>query len=340
MFSFRKILVKAIGISLITAACVEPISFESNPAGNQLIVNGKITNADGPYEVLLNKTAQNAPFPVPMSGAQVTLYNERGQQDLFLEQESGLYRTGKLIQGQPGDTYYIEIVLADGTTYRSLPETMPGAIGQDSAYYEVVKEEVVSESGILFEDRVVKVYTDTQLPAEASSLYLKWEVQSVYSVTTKVSSPLGDQIVYCYFYEYPNAQDILLFNRQALSEGNKLQRQWVATREVDYSFLERHYFNVIQSSITRRAYDYWDQVRQLSNRTGSIFDTPPGLAKGNVYNVDDAEEQVLGYFEAALVDTARFFLNRRNIPFNIGSTCQCNQCYELPDFTYDRPGYF
>lgn len=341
MLSFRKyVSTLFFGLGLLANACVEPIDFETDPVGGQLIVTGRVTNAKGAYEITLKKTDQSKSFPVPVGGAQVTLRNEQGREEAFQEQEGGVYRTAGQVQGQPGETYDVEIVLTDGTTYRSQPETMPTAIGKDSAYYEVVKEEVVSESGVLFEDRVVKAYTDTQLPANAPSLYLKWDVETVYSVTTIFRSPLGTEIVFCYFYNYPNAQEILLFNRRELSEGNMLERQLVATRDIDFSFLERHYFNVIQSSLTAGAYEYWRQVGQLSNRTGSVFDTPPGLVKGNIYNVEDAEEQVLGYFEATLMDTARFFLNRTDIKFNISSTCQCDVCSDLPSVRFDAPSYF
>ena len=329
-----------IGLSLVTAACVEPISFETDPMGNQLIVDGSVTNSVGTYELVLKRTDQEKAFPVPVVGAQVTLRNSQGQQEVFQEQAGGVYRTAGAIQGQPGETYEVEIILADGTTYRSRPETMPTAIGKDSAYYEVARQEKVSDSGVLFEDRVVEVYVDTQLPENAPSLYLKWDVETVYSVTTIIRSPLGDRIIYCFFYGYPNAQEIQLFNRQELPAGNLLPGQLLATREVDFSFLERHYFNVIQSSLTPEAYEYWRQVGELSNRTGSVFDTPPGLVQGNIYNVENDQEPVLGYFAATQVDTARFFLNRQNIPFNIGSTCQCSACGELPGVRFDRPSYF
>ncbi len=325
-------------IGLINA-CVEPIDFETEPVGGQLIVTGSVTNAKGTYEVTLKKTDQLEAFPVPIGGAQVTLRDDRGQQE-ELQGQDGVYRTAGQIQGQPGDTYELEIVLSDGTTYRSRPETMPTAIGKDSAYFRVAKEEVVSESGVLFEDRVVEVYVDTQLPENAPSLYLKWDVETVYSVTTIVRSPLSTNITYCFFYGYPNAQEIQLFNRQELPAGSSLSGQLLATREVDFSFLERHYFNVIQSSLTPEAYEYWRQVSELSNRTGSVFNTPPGLVQGNIYNVEDEQEQVLGYFEATQVDTTRFFLNRQDIPFIIGSTCQCSACGELPGVRFDRPSYF
>ncbi|MGB3779540.1 MAG: DUF4249 domain-containing protein [Tunicatimonas sp.] len=341
MKDFRKFIrTLVIGLVLLTNACVEPIAFDTDPVGGQLIVTGRITNAPGGYEITLKRTDQSEAFPVPVNGAQVTLRDDQGQQETFQGQGAGVYRTAGQIQGQPGETYEIEITLFDGTVYRSRPETMSTAIGKDSVYYEVAKEELVSESGVLFEDRVVRAYVDTQLPANAPLLYLKWDVETVYSVTTINRSPLGTQITYCYFYNYPDAQEILLFNRRELPEGNTLKRQLVAAREIDFSFLERHYFNVIQSSLTPGAYDYWNQVGQLSNRTGSVFDTPPGLVSGNIYNVEDAEEPVLGYFETSLVDTARFFLNRQDIPFIIGSTCQCTACSDLPGVRFDRPSYF
>ena len=360
MISFRKSIgILLFGLGLLINACVEPIDFEKDPAGGQLIVTGSITNAQGNYAVTLKRTTREKAFPVPVGGAQVTLRDDRGQQEPLQEQAGGAYQTSGLIRGQPGGTYILEIVLTDGTTYRSRPETMPTAIGRDSAYYEVAKREKVSDSGVLFEDRVVEIYVDTQLPENEPLLYLKWDLETVYSVTTIIYGQLSTEVTFCYFFDYPNAQAIQLFNRRELPEGNVLQKQFLGARELDYSFLERHYFNVIQSSLTAGAYNYWRQVGQVSNRTGSVFDTPPGLVQGNIYNVEDTEEQVLGYFEATRVDTARFFLNRTDIPFNVsancpctpffsnsdiqfrvGSPCPCTRCDELPNVRFDPPSYF
>lgn len=330
----------SIVLCIITVGCVEIIEFETEREGNRLIVDGQITNTSGPHHLRLSLTADNERVPMPFSAAKVTIFNDLGQQEDFREPEQGSYMLeGNIVKGEAGRTYYIEIELHDGTVYRSEPETMPSATAKDSSYYEIVKEEEVSEYGVVIEERLVRIYIDSDIPQIEGSLYLRWNVEEVFSNTTIIPGPAGWQIIYCYIYGYPNAQNIVLFNGEEL-QNTKIERQLLATREIDYSFLERHYFNVIQYSMTAQAYRYWFHVDQVTNRTGSIFDTPPGLVTGNIYNVKDATEEVLGYFGASLVDTTRFFLTKRDIPFNIGSRCNCTTCLQIPGSTLEGPEYF
>ncbi len=324
----------------ICAGCVEVIDFETERIGNRLIVDGQITNAAGPHQMKLSMTADEERVPIPLSDAQITLFDDTGQQEDFEETKPGNYTLeGKQVKGQAGRTYYIQIKLKDGSVYRSEPETMPGVLAQDSAYYEVVREEEVSDYGVVIKKRLVKIYMDSDIPPSETPLYLRWNVEEVFSNTTIIPGPIITKIIYCYFYGYPDQPNIILFNGEELQD-TKIERQLMASRKIDFSFLERHYFNVIQYAITPDAYQYWNQVDQVTNSTGSIFDTPPGLVRGNVHKLDDDTEEVLGYFGASLVDTTRFFLTRRDIPFNIGSTCNCRTCLEIPGSTLDKPDYF
>jgi len=104
---------------------------------------------------------------------------------------------------------------------------------------------------------------------------------------------------------------------------------------------------------TKEAYAYWDKVNEIAYLTGSIFDTPPAPIKGNIYNIKNEEEIVLGYFEVSSVDTLRMWTNRNDLnPLAIYDRCNdeylyqawnddaCRDCLVLDNASTERPYYW
>lgn len=70
----------------------------------------------------------------PASNAAVAFVDGSGQRISLREAEPGYYITDSAFFGIPGETYTLEVVLADGTEYRSSEETMPVPAVIDSIY--------------------------------------------------------------------------------------------------------------------------------------------------------------------------------------------------------------
>ncbi|WP_461056141.1 DUF4249 domain-containing protein [Spirosoma arcticum] len=73
-----------------------------------------------------------------------------------------------------------------------------------------------------------------------------------------------------------------------------------------------------QSSLTADAYRYFTLFQQQTQNTGGLADTPPTALIGNIRNVADPNEAVVGYFSASSIATLRYWLDRKDaygIPF-------------------------
>lgn len=67
-----------------------------------------------------------------------------------------------------------------------------------------------------------------------------------------------------------------------------------------------------QSSLTASAYQFYQQLDQQSQKSGGVADTPATLLAGNIRNVADSHETVVGVFTASSVATKRYWLDRRD----------------------------
>ena len=302
------------------SACVDQIKFEeaSDIKDFPLIIEGKVTLGKGPFLVKISRF--NGDIPAAVENAEVFLLNGKGEKEPFLYSDEGIYKAkGEVIQGEIGESYQLEILL-NGKHYLSRPEIMPTPARLDSLSVETADKEVGVTGGFLLQT-FVNVNINATLPVVEDGPFLRWTVREAWKLTeTQSPNPLARPKV-CYFEGKIRPQSPLLFN------GNQvLTRELVNfpffDRLADWSFGERHVFYVQQSTTTAGAFDYWQDVDLVVNQNGSIFDAPPAALPGNVYNVDDSLELVLGYFEAAAVDTLNFPVYKFDLaPFDVVERC-------------------
>ena len=146
----------------------------------------------------------------------------------------------------------------------------------------------------------------------------------------------------CFVTDDIDLDQVVIVNSDEVA-SNYLQNQRVITREVDYRFGFRYCIYVVQQSITESAFNYWSAIGSEFERTGNIFETPPSVIRGNLYNPEDESEIVLGYFGAAASDTIRRLVESRELGivekycrFNRRSDI-CGNCTLIPNSTTIRP---
>lgn len=67
-----------------------------------------------------------------------------------------------------------------------------------------------------------------------------------------------------------------------------------------------------QAALNPSAYQYYKQLQDQTQKTGSLADTPPAALAGNVHNVTNSQEGVVGYFTASSVSATRYWLDRKD----------------------------
>ena len=108
-YSFR-LLLAFVTLVLLTY-CQRVINIDLNSAAPRIVIDALITDRPGPYTILITKSGSyfNQPVLPPVTGAEVTIANDRGTIDTLLETKPGLYMT-KNLRGIPGITYTLKVI--------------------------------------------------------------------------------------------------------------------------------------------------------------------------------------------------------------------------------------
>jgi hypothetical protein len=335
---------------LLLSSCLSPIEVDTIKRGGVLTVEGQVSTIADQNYIKLGHTAETDRLPIPLSGAFVTLLDDIGNNYIYQEDAyvSGSYLLSGF-EGVPGRSYHVQIISPSGETYESVPETMPLESGQLVTDYEIVREDYTDGEGLISVEAFVKILCNATLPSTEEPAYLRWSIQEDFLLSpTDFPDPFGQIPPPCFISQNADPQSIVLINGSDVNTPT-IENLIIGSRIVDYSFHEKHYFTTYQSSITRNAHEYWRQVDLLANQTGSIFDTPPAEIKGNIFNVNDTEEQVFGYFQAANQAQDRFYLLPFDFPFPLlMSSCtyywyiveypaRCLDCLTARNSSYKRP---
>ncbi len=338
---------------ILVSGCLTPITIDTDKMGGSIIISGQVSSLNDRNIVQIGTSSQDARLPFPLSGAVVQLSDGFGNSFFYSESAPGTYKFENF-SGIPGITYYLRVTLPDGRIYESGSEQMPEAVGTISASFIVANEEYIDGEGTPGNQNFVRIYNNSNLSEVSSKSYLRWSVEETFIISpTDYPDISGSIPPPCFVTENIDPQRIVLFDK-TISTSTSIQDQFLGRRIIDYSFLEKHYFSCFQTALTADAYEYWRKVNILANQVGSIFDTPPAKITGNIRNVTNNSEEVLGYFQAVneSYDRIVIFPSMLDVPiefkkcdfngnFNpLDYPPRCFDCLRVRNSTYDRPAWF
>jgi hypothetical protein len=94
------------------------------------------------------------------------------------------------------------------------------------------------------------------------------------------------------------------------TNGNPIIKKSVA--HIPYYQTTPCVVHIRQESISKDAFDYFDQLQQQTEKVGGVADLPPTILGGNVHNTARANEVVVGYFSASAVALRPYYLDRKD----------------------------
>ncbi|MCG8579530.1 MAG: DUF4249 domain-containing protein, partial [Bacteroidales bacterium] len=75
----------------------------------------------------------------------------------------------------------------------------------------------------------------------------------------------------------------------------------------------RYSVNIKQLTISKQEYEFWNKLKISTEDIGDVFGVQPFSITGNIKNINDGKEPVLGYFQTGSVTSERLFIDRREV---------------------------
>lgn len=305
---------------LIASSCVEPYDVSGYEFEKVLVVDARFTNEQTAHYVKLNFTRDPEDYKSePMSGAQVWITDNEGNEITFKESESGTYLTDSSVAGVAGRIYQLSISTSEGQLYQSKAVRLLASPPIDSVY-AIYEERIVSDAeGI---KRGIQFFLDTH-DETGQARFLKYEWDETYEVRapypalyqyeSSVDSAifLEEQVNVC--YASSQSSQIILASSANLSEpklsGVDVRYISDQTDQLKYAYS----ILVTQYAINAEAYNFYREIVENNQSTGSLFGKQLGAIIGNITNTENQEEIVLGFFEVSGVTKERIFVSYQDL---------------------------
>lgn len=307
---YHIIIVMCLGFLLLTPGCIEPYDPEIERYEDIMVVDGLYTNADEPMYVRISRSSSYyAQIEDMVSGAFVAIADDAGNVELYTEISSGFYKLGKgKMKGEVGKSYKLVIETMDGNRYETDFEEIKKPIEIDSVYYES-KADISAPS--LYNASKVTFYIDSE-DEEGTTQYYSWDWTETWQYETPHYKPGYEDRKICWRNFHSNS--IVISNTGNLREDYNYKKE-LYTIDGTSSRLHVNYSSLIrQYSISGKTYEFLKKLQELSEQSGSLFDSPPNPVVGNIENVDDPYEPVLGYFQVSGVSEKRIFVSNKELP--------------------------
>jgi len=300
----------------LLCTCIDPYSPKLGGYESLLVVDGLVTDENMSYTISLSRTIQeqNA-IPTAVSDATLFITDENGSNTYLRSLGKGKYQTDSLeFKGIIGKTYILHINTADGNEYESEPCMMLSVPEIDTIYFakdqELINNGTESQEG-------VRIYLDTA--EEVENNYFRWDFEETWKF--KIPSPkkfdyisedtiAAVAVVKEYCWKNRKSDDILIHFAYAVESARIEQKpiNFIATDQSDrlliqYSILIRQY------SISKKEYDFWDNLKGVNESGGDIFALQPFPVISNIRNINNPKERVLGYFQVSAVKQKRKYIS-------------------------------
>lgn len=332
------------------SACIDEIKLNVDTEQRTLVVDGFVTDNLGDFQLKLSQSSVigigNDNILDPESGARVTLLDTDGGSYPYteLEEDAGIYRL-EAFKAERDKFYFIDIVLQNGKHYQSKPSKLRSSSKIDDISYTVSENTFRNNVGDLVTEEQITLKIDTDVRDAVQPPFLRWRVEGEYVIREGGGVNLNPKR--CFVTNNLDQNVVSVFDARELSEGT-LKNQEIASTILNFRFTEQFCFHISQYSISEEEFDYWNNIKEVIEINGSLFDPPPGTVIGNIRNIEDPNEIAVGYFSVASIFSLRDFVNGDELGSSIAPKCNrwreipfgCDNCLKLNNSTTEVPDYW
>ncbi|RZA01600.1 MAG: DUF4249 domain-containing protein [Sphingobacteriaceae bacterium] len=290
--------------------CQKPIDIKTTATNyNILVVEGLINVADS-TKISLSRTVTigNKTTANPEQGATVTIETAQATIATLKEIVKGTYAT-PVLNLDKTQKYRVRVKLSNGKVYLS-------------DLVEVKVTQPIDSVGYTIKSDGVQVYANTHDDSNNSRYYL-YNFTETYKFNTFARSFLiydkglrerttAEDIHTC--FATTSSNNIVLYSTANLTQDVAYQAPITFHQSTSEKISIRYTILLTQTAVTKEAYRFWENLKTSTESLGSIFDAQPSQLVGNIHNIANANEPVIGYISAGTTQTKRIFIDRKELP--------------------------
>lgn len=306
----KKILYYSI-IAILFIACKKPYNpAVINSPKSYLVVEGVI-NADDTTKIVLSKSVNlsTAGTSNPVLNATLSVEGDDNSIYNLVEEGNGAYMlTGVSLNNS--SKYRLRMKLEDGRQYIS--------------DFEQVKLTPPIESiGFKVQGSGLEIYANTH-DLNNNTHYYRFEYNETWAFHAKYHSnweamgvdvqirPEANDIYHCFAGNASST--IILGSSEKLSSDVLFQQPITAIDSTSEKVETKYSILVKEYALSADAYKFYTNIKKNTEKLGSIFDAEPSQISGNIHNVTDATETVIGFMGVGTVQSKRIFITAEQLP--------------------------
>jgi hypothetical protein len=327
-------LVLLYSLTAVFQSCIKPFEPSyKDTSTDKYVVQGLLTSEEGWHEVNVSKTSSvDEALYMPVQFCEVTIEDEFGNAFELENIFGGTY--GIWMNQQDlviGRGYQLRVKTPDGDFLESKLEYMTDGPEVLTPGYEIEKHPVQDIGDFL---DGLQFYIDLKADDHHSHFYRwqlieTWEYHSrypqefYYDGEVQQISPPDSSEFYCWATDQVDEIFVLNTNNYTTNGIVNFPLHFVANTSsrlgVLYSLLIR------QIALSEDAYIYWDQLRQNNSEQGGLYSSQPLAVRGNITNISNPDQDVLGFFQASTVTQLRIFVEPpENLSMLFSDKCDPN----------------
>ncbi len=294
------------------AGCAKPFNPpEVSANANILVVEGLINIGTDSTIFKLSRTViiGNKTSAAPETKATVTIENAQGTSYALPEKVKGTYAAAPLNLDNT-KKYRLRIKTANGKTYLS----------------DLVDPKItppIDSIGFTIKNGGIQIYANAH-DVTNNTRYYKYDYSEAWQFNARYPTSFisdgininartpAQQIFYCYGRD--SSANTVVNSTTSLSQDVAYQFPITSIDSSSEKIGTKYSILLSQIALTKDAYLFWDNIRKNTEQLGSIFDAQPTQLPGNIYNIADPSDPVIGFISAATIQKKRVYIVKTQLP--------------------------
>jgi hypothetical protein len=345
-------------ISLVS--CIDTYDVDFSQQNNVLVVEGFLTddyqNPDT-IKIQYSKYFEGTTYITPIISVKALIVaSGTGKETNLIEQKLGGYLPPNDFRINPSEKYSLRFTLPDGQQFESSSEQIYTTPPILKVYDKFVPNSKLSDDGKKFLS-ANEVYLDFKDMPNQKNYYL-WRYthyEKIVHCTTCYTSQYDPKTLGCTiklanfnrtpYYDYQCATECYSIAKSnkinvmsdVVSDGETVTGRLIA--KIPYHFNYGCLVEIQQMSISPQNYTFYKNLELQSQSTGGLADTPAAAIVGNINNLTNPANKVVGFFSVASIQKKRYWVDRKGASGELDYILGHVPFEEPATMDYNRPPY-